>query len=215
MHPFARKIIVQPGAKVGSEGRTVGAQLPFDQQLGFLRSWPVYLECRQTSAVVCCRCLKIYQVIITGSGWPSPLRPLKISRTPFIMRPVPGSPALDCALEDFLLFLRPRLLLAARLLVSEASRRYLYWRFVAFTDIHPSRGSKSYESPKECALVYLLLATTCAELAVEIKIERMASVRISEGVMYMRFISGRDSYTLDGSRQGVTGSTQTRHMICL
>lgn len=120
---------------------TVGAHAVFDQQLGLRRSWPVYLGWNKKSEKSPqCRS-PAHQVIVTGSDFPFPLRP-------FMTAPI------SCAIfknERAGFFLGTAFL-------EEGSRGYLYWRLLALKLCHPLRGSKVYESPRECALAYLLLA---------------------------------------------------------
>jgi len=67
---------------------TVGDHFPFDQQLGFLRSRPVYLT--EGDGHLCGETLfgeLTHQVIVTGSGFPMPTSPFNVLRIPLSVPP--------------------------------------------------------------------------------------------------------------------------------
>ena len=112
---------------------TVGAHFPFDQQLGFSKSLPVYLLWG-ISSIDLNNGGQLHQVITASSGWPNPLRPLSA------LFSVPATMEIASPIGDD--FLRWRKA-ASSGCSAPRLRPYLYGRSVTLAVCHPSRGSKT------------------------------------------------------------------------
>jgi hypothetical protein len=103
---------------------TVGAHSGFDQQLGFSRSSPVYLDVAQNDQHLNpwenSFCRITYQVILTASGWPIPFKLLMTALMLMSEEVVDLFAGFESDSEVF---------------------AYLYERLVTLTGSHPSRRS--------------------------------------------------------------------------